>query len=312
MPVVLFVILSLILLILFSGAYTFFFACGRRKDLPWFDEKEIKKTSYGKHYDYLLAGDKFMKEHSAQPVYMESFDGTKLHAMWIPAENPKGTVLLAHGYRSNKLLDFSLAFELYHNLGMNILVPDQRGNGKSGGKYITFGAKESGDMVSWIAYHNKTFGEYELVLSGLSMGASTTLYLADQNLPKNVKGIIADCGFTSAKDIISVVFHRIVHLPAMPSIWVADLFARLFAGFSLYEKDTRKSLKNSKLPVLMIHGKEDGYVPCEMTVEGYEACTGPKNLLLVDGADHGVSFVVAREKYLECIYSFLKENLSGF
>ncbi len=312
MSVVLFAVSSLVLLILVSGGYTFFVACGRRKDFPWFDEQEIKKTSYGKHYDYLLAGDKFMKEHNAQPVYMESFDGTKLHAMWIPAEKPKGTVLMAHGYRSNKLLDFGLAFDLYHNLGMNILVPDQRGNGKSGGKYITFGVKESRDVACWIAYHNKTFGKYELVLSGLSMGASTMLYLADQDLPANVKGIIADCGFTSAKDIISVVFRRVVHLPPMASVWVADLFARLFAGFSLTEKDTRKTLKNSKLPVFMVHGVEDGYVPCEMTEEGYAACTSPKQLLLVEGADHGTSFVVDREKYLECILSFLKANVTGF
>ena len=201
---------------------------------------------------------------------------------------------------------------MYHALGLNILIPDQRAHGKSEGKFITFGVKESRDMQLWVAYHNKTFGELPLILSGLSMGASTMLYLADADLPKNVKGIIADCGFTSPREIIKSVFQRIIHLPAAPTLWVANLFARLFAGFSLTEKDSRQTLKNSKLPVLLVHGLDDGFVPCEMTKQGYAACTGPKEMLLVEGADHGVSFLVERERYVETVLSFLKKNMEGF
>ncbi len=311
MPVAIYILLSIVLLILVSGFYTFFVACVRRKELPWMFEEELKKTPYGKFYNNIVFGDRFLKDHNAQDVYIESFDGLKLHAMWVPAENPKGTVLFAHGYRSNKLVDFSLAFDMYHNLGMNILVPDQRAHGKSEGKYITFGVKESRDFKSWIAYHNKTYGQYPIILSGLSMGASTVLYLADQSLPENVKGIIADCGFTSPWEILSSVFRSVIHLPATPTLWAAELFVRLFAGFSLKEKDTRKSLKNSKLPVFMVHGSDDDFVPCEMTKQGYEICTGPKELLLVEGADHGVSFLVDRPRYTEMVLCFLKGKVEG-
>lgn len=138
------------------------------------------------------------------------------------------------------------------------------------------------------------------------------LYLADADLPGNVKGIIADCGFTSPKEIISSVFHRVISLPAGPVLWVADIFTRIFAGFRLNEKDTRRTLKNSKLPVLMVHGTGDGFVPCEMTQQGYDACTGKKDLLLVEGAEHGVSFLVDREGYTEKVLSFLRENVEGF
>lgn len=311
MPFVIYILLAITLLTIVSGGYIFFVACGRRKDLPWFDEKALLKTPYGKHYNNILIGDKFLKDHDAQPVYMESFDGVKLHALWVPAKNPKGTMIFAHGYRSNKLVDFSLVFDMYHNWGMNILVPDQRANGKSGGNYITFGVKESRDVACWISYHNENFGKFPIILSGLSMGASTVLYLADQALPDNVKGIIADCGFTSAKDIISKVFRESIHLPAVPSLWVTDLFARIFAGFSLTEKDTRITLKNSKLPVLMVHGVDDDYVPCEMTRQGFAACREPKELLLVEGAGHGVSFLVEQEKYTETVHAFLKKNVEG-
>ena len=311
MPVAIYILLSVVLLILVSGLYIFIVGCVRRKELPWMVEEELKKTPYGKHYKNIVLGDRFLKDHNAQDVYIKSFDGLKLHAMWVPAENARGTVLFAHGYRSNKLVDFSLAFDMYHNLGMNILVPDQRAHGKSEGKYITFGVKESRDFKNWIAYHNKNLGDYPIILSGLSMGASTVLYLADADLPENVKGIIADCGFTSPLEILASVFRSIIHLPATPSLWAAELFAWIFAGFSLTEMDTRRSLKNSRVPVFMVHGLDDGFVPCEMTKQGYEACTGPKELLLIEGADHGVSFLVDRPRYTEMVFSFLKANVEG-
>lgn len=309
---VFYVIIAVVLLIFTSGGYVFAVACIRRKELPWLDEEAIKKTSYGQHYATIVLGDRFLKENASQELQIETDDGLKLYGVWIPAENPKGTILLAHGYRSCKMVDFSLAFEMYHAMGMNILVPDQRAHGKSEGKYITFGVKESQDMLAWVNCHNQTFGNFPLILSGLSMGASTMLYLADADLPENVKGIIADCGFTSPKEIIKSVFHRVVHLPAVPTLWAADLFARIFAGFGLAEKDIRKTLQNSKVPVLLVHGVDDGFVPCEMTRQAYAACKEPKELLLVDGADHGVSFLVDQVRYIDVVTAFLEKYIGGF
>lgn len=307
MSLFLFVIAAVLLLILVSGAYVFFVACVRKKDLPWLVEEEIKKTAYGKYYDYIVASDQWLKNHNAKDVYVSSEDGLKLHGLWIPAENPKGTVLFAHGYRSTMLVDFGLAFDYYHNRGMNLLIPEQRSHGKSQGRFITFGVKESRDMLCWLKYHNQQYGMHPVVLSGISMGASTMLYLADRELPENVKGIIADCGFTSPKDIISTVFTKVTHLPSAPSIWVADLFARVFAGFHLTERDSRQILQKNRLPIIMVHGTDDGFVPCEMTCEGYAVCTGPKELLLAEGADHGVSFLVANERYTTMIAAFLEK-----
>jgi fermentation-respiration switch protein FrsA (DUF1100 family) len=151
-----------------------------------------------------------------------------------------------------------------------------------------------------------------MIISGLSMGASTVLYLADRDLPQNVKCIIADCGFTSPKAILDCVFRSVVHLPSGPSLWAADLFARMFARFSLTERDTRKVLKNAKIPVLMIHGLEDDFVPCEMTRQGYASCTGKKENLLVEGAGHGTSFLVDRENYTRTVIAFLEKHLEDF
>lgn len=309
MKILLFALTAFLLLTFVSGTYVFVVGCVRRKDLPWLVEQEIKKTSYGKYYDYIVRSDKWLKDHNAQDVYIKSYDGLKLHGLWIPAENPRGTVLFAHGYRSTMLVDFGLAFDFYHDHGMNLLIPEQRSHGKSEGRYITFGVKESLDMQDWLDYHNRQLATVPVILSGLSMGASTMLFLADKELPENVKGIIADCGFTSPRDILSSVFKRVIHLPASPTLWVTDMLARLFAGFSLDEQDTRRSLAKSRLPVIMVHGTDDGFVPCEMTKTGYAACTGQKQLLIVEGADHGVSFLVARDKYTAMITRFLDSCL---
>lgn len=305
MKLLLFALGAFFLLTLVSGAYVFVVGCVRRKDLPWLVEQEIKKTSYGKYYDFIVRSDKWLKDHCAQDVYINSHDGLNLHGLWIPVTNPRGTVLFAHGYRSTMLVDFGLAFDFYHKHGMNLLIPEQRAHGRSEGRYITFGVKESLDMQCWVDYHNQQLSTVPVILSGLSMGASTMLFLADKDLPENVKGIIADCGFTSPKEILSSVFKRVIHLPETPTLWVTDILARLFAGFHLNEQDTRRSLSKSRLPVFMVHGTNDGFVPCEMTESGYAACVGDKQILLVDGADHGVSFLVAKEKYTAMITDFL-------
>lgn len=299
-------------LVLLSGGYVFVKACVRRKELPWMVEEELKKTSFGKYYNCILASDAWLKANNAQDVYIESIDGLRLHGYWIPAEHPRGTVLLAHGYRSTMLVDFGLAFAFYHALGMNILVPEQRSHGQSQGRYITFGVKESEDFVRWIAYHNAHFGMQQLILSGMSMGASTVLYLADRDLPANVKCIIADCGFTSPWAILNKVFRSVTHLPSALSLWAADLFARVFAGFSLKEKDTLKVLPNAKLPILMIHGSADDFVPCHMSMDGYDACSGEKELLVVQGAGHGVSFLMDKQAYTAKVIAFLEAHLEGF
>ena len=312
MLIIFWIFVAILLLVLFSGAYVFVMACVRRKELPWMVEEEIKKTNYAKYYDCIMASGAWLKDHNAQDVYVDSTDGLKLHAYWIPSENPRGTILLSHGYRSTMLVDFGLAFAFYHALGMNILVPNQRSHGESEGRFITFGVKESEDMKCWIHFHNQTFGNYQLVLSGLSMGASTVLYLADQDLPQNVKCIIADCGFTSPKAILNVVYRAVIHLPSGPSLWAANLFALLFAGFSLKQKDTRTVLKDAKHPVLMIHGLADDFVPSFMTQQGYDACCGEKEILLVEGAGHGTSFLVDKEAYTKSVIAFLEKHLDNF
>lgn len=287
------------------GGYVFFAACGKHKEIHWLDEEEISRTPYGQFYPHVKASYEWLANNDAQDLYTESYDGIQLHATWVPAEDPRGTVLLVHGYHSCIYTDYGLVMQMYHDMGMNLLLPDHRGHGKSGGTYTTFGVKESRDVKRWIEHHNQNLGCHRMILSGLSMGAATVMYLADEDLPENVKYCIADCGFTSPKEIISKVFTDVIHLPAWPVIWATDLFARFFAGFSLEEKNSTRTLKESTLPFLFVHGLSDDFVPCDMTRRSYAACASEKKLLLVEGASHGVSFLHAKEEYHKLNTAFM-------
>ena len=305
-------ILAIILLLLLAfcfgvGAYLFHAACFRGKEVNWLDEEAVKGTPFGKYYTNVSQGHQWILDHNGQDVYMTNRDGLKLHAVWIPVENAKGTTIFAHGFRSCGLTDFSLAFDLYRDKGMNILLLSQRTHGASEGKYITFGVKESRDVYDWIQYHNEHFGLHPILCSGLSMGAATVMYLAGMDLPENVRGFVADCGFTSPKEILAHVFTQQTHLPAWPFLWATDLCARYFAGFSIYEQHTQKALLNNSRPILMVHGMDDDFVPTEMSRRSFDSCSGDKTLLLVEGAGHGVSFLVDRETYLQKIHTLLEK-----
>lgn len=310
MVIALCVAVFLLLLLTFGGWFVFYKGCVRWKEMPWLIQEEIEKTKYKKYAGMIRRSHDWLCDHMPMDVYTESRDGLKLHALWVPAENAKGTVLFAHGYRSTYLVDFGGAMDFYHKNGMNLLIPDQRSHGKSEGRYITFGVKESEDMLCWLNFHNEKLGGCPVLLSGLSMGASTMMYLADRDLPVNVRGMIVDCGFSSPYEILSSVFRSVVHLPGWLCLWATNVFTKIFAGFTLKEKDSRVTLQNNKLPIIMVHGKDDDFVPCSMTEEAYDVCTGDKQKLLVDGAGHGLSFLVDKEIYIAAIDAFLERNFN--
>ncbi len=291
------------------GGYLFFAACGHHKEIHWLDEAEISRTPYAPFYPHVKESYEWLAANDAQDVYIQSEDGLRLHATFVPTLNARATALLVHGYHSCIYTDFGLVMKMYHDMGISILLPDQRGHGKSEGCYTTFGVKESRDMLQWIRWHNSKVGEGPMFLSGLSMGASTVMYLADEPLPGNIRFLIADCGFTSPHAIIGKVFSSQTHIPAWPFLWAADIFARFFAGFRLKEKDSVKTLAQNTHPILMVHGMADDFVPCDMTRAGFAACNGDKHLLLVEGAGHGVSYLKAKDAYFAQVQSLLDQYI---
>ncbi len=242
---------------------------------------------------------------------IRSFDGTELHAEVLEVPNAKATVLLMHGFLTSPKHDFSLVFRYYHEKNFNIVAPYQRALGKSGGNYITFGVKERYDCKCWTEWIRDTYGEkLPIVMDGVSMGAATILMSTALGLPQNVHAIIADCGFTTPWEIICKVIRSTKTLPIFPCAYIAKFFARVFGGFSLTGASTVEAMKNCKIPVLFAHGKNDLFVPYEMSVENYEACASEtKMLFTVEDAGHGMCFLRDRRGYEEKIEFLLKDIL---
>ena len=299
------IILILFALWLLIGFGAFKAAMGRGKRLDLNDKKKIKGTSWERWYDEITAGIRWFEQKEQEVLTIESYDGLTLYGNLIPNPDARGTIILFHGYRTFPECDFSADAWHYYGLGYHLLTVDQRACGRSGGKHITFGVKERYDCRSWIDYVSERFGpEHEIFLAGLSLGGSTVVMASGLGLPDQVKGIIEDSAFTSPKEIIGRTIRTKYHLPAKFLLPVIGFWCRLLEGISLDAYSTMEAMETNRTPILFVHGKEDDYVPWEMTVKTYEACQAPKTLYLVEGAVHGVGYLIEPEQYRQKLTEF--------
>ena len=248
------------------------------------------------------------RSFQSEDFYIKSFDGLTLHAKYYEYDKNAVTEIMFHGYRGSAERDLSGGIQRCFALGRNILLVDQRTSCGSEGTVISFGINEHRDALSWVDFAVKHFGpDVKLVLTGISMGASTVLMAAGKELPKNVKGVLADCGFSSAKEIIKKCA-RDLKLPANLLYPLIKLGAKLFGHFDLEEYTPLEAMKTCKIPVIFFHGEDDAFVPCDMSREIYAACNSPKRLVTVPGAGHGLVYVVDNDLYFQSVTEFFTEN----
>ena len=259
---------------------------------------------YEPHRDTMI---QWMKEVRAIPCReftITSFDGLTLRGKYYECQPGAPIELMMHGYRGTAERDLCGGVQRCFALNRNALIIDQRACGNSEGHVITFGINESRDCRAWIDLLIREFGDdVRIIITGISMGASTVLITAGQELPHNVVGALADCGFSSAKEIIKKVIRQ-MHLPADILYPFVKLGARLYGGFRLEETSSVEAMKQCRIPVIFFHGDTDDYVPCEMSRINYEACAAEKRLVIVPNAGHGLAYLVDREGYLQALREF--------
>lgn len=232
-------------------------------------------------------------------------DGVELYGRYYHRKDGAPVVLMFHGYRSSCLRDGMGAFRFTEECGYNILMVDQRAHRMSGGKTITFGVKERYDCLDWIQHIRETNGnDTKMILIGLSMGASTVLMASGLELPSNVVGVIADCGYSSPKEILQFVIKG-MKLPVSLAYPLVRMSAKIYGRFDPDSASATEALKSAKVPILFIHGEADSFVPCEMSRKNYEVCASKKELFTVPGAEHGMSYMTDTPKYIEKFKGFL-------
>lgn len=240
-----------------------------------------------------------------------SFDGLELHGNFYEYAPGAPIELMFHGYRGSALRDLSGGVARCFALKRSCLIVDQRCAGKSQGTVITFGIKEHQDCLKWVDFMVEHFGpEVKIILTGISMGASTVLMAASHPLPPNVIGVLADCGYTSAEAIIKAVIRK-MHIPVSLLYPFIKLAAKLYGHFDLECESPLESVKKCTLPVIFFHGEADDFVPCYMSQENFDACTSRKAIYTVPGAGHGLSFPADQGGYIEQLKAFFGPEASA-
>lgn len=301
------ILLTALILLLFASWLCFFltFYVTKKQKTP----KEEFETPPGKVYDpHRAQMIQWMKEVRAMPhedFSITSFDGLRLCGKYYEYAPGAPIELMFHGYRGNSERDLCGGIQRCFCLGRSALIVDQRTSGASEGRVISFGINEHKDCLRWVDFMVAHFGkDVKIHLTGISMGASTVLMAAGKPLPPQVIGVVADCGFTSAKAIIQKVIRQ-MKLPVWPVYSLIKLGARLWGGFRLEEYSAIEAVKTTQVPVIFAHGLADDFVPWEMSRENYDACASEKkHLCLIPETGHGLAYVIDPEGYKKALKTF--------
>jgi fermentation-respiration switch protein FrsA (DUF1100 family) len=240
-----------------------------------------------------------------ETVAIRSREGYVLRAHWYPAADAKRIVILVHGWHGSWNMDFSLSAPFLHDNQCSLLLIEQRCHGNSGGDLISYGINERYDVLSWLEWVEANHPALPVYLCGLSMGASTVLMTAGLPIAGRVCGIIADCGYSTPKEIVKMTLQKSLGKMAAPTLAAVNANCKRREKFSLGDYTPIEAMAaNTQVPCLFVHGDEDTLVPWRMSLENYYACQAPKDLLIVSGAAHGMSFAVDPDRYKKKLLDF--------
>ena len=287
--------------------YRFTFATGEK------ERGEVHIPSHGPYgilYDTMVSYSTHVQNAPFTYVHTQSMDGLKLSGMYYHRKAGVPLILAFHGYKGHPYFDGCPAFAIAEKMGYNLLLVEQRGHGHSEGKCLTMGVRERMDCVCWSRWAQQHYPDTDQVLMGVSIGAATVLMASDQGVSDHVKAIIADCGYTTVPAILKHCIPQMLKgAPVGLCYAIGRLGARLFAGFDPEDGNALTSMKNNTIPVLLIHGDIDDFVPWQMSIENNEACIAEHRLVMIHDAPHAASFFTDADTYLDEACTFLHHYL---
>lgn len=303
----LFLLIILVLIISYI-CFRIVFYVSRKNEIPSDEILVPEGEIYEPYHEIMRKWTRETREYEHQDYTIRSHDGLLLHAKYFEYAQGAVTEIMFHGYKGSAERDLSGGIQRCFALGRNVLLVDQRTSCGSEGNVISFGINEHKDCLAWVDFAIEHFGpDIKLILTGISMGASTVLMAAGKPLPKNVVGVLADCGFSSAKEIIKKCA-KDMHVPPAFIYPFIKLGAKLYGHFELEAYSPMEAMKTCKVPVLFFHGEADTFVPCYMSEKLYAACNAPKRLVTVPDAEHGLVYLVDNPGYFEAVMEFFSQN----
>ena len=255
--------------------------------------------------------DSLNKVNALRDTFILNPEGIRLHAYYIAAPKPtKKTAVIVHGYTDNAIRMFMIGYLYNHDLQFNTLLPDLQHQGESGGPAIQMGWKDRLDVMQWMHVANHIYGDStQMVVHGISMGGATTMMVAGEEQPKFVRCFVEDCGYTSVWDEFSHELKSSFHLPKFPLMYTTSWLCEQKYGWNFKEASSLKQVEKAKLPMFFIHGDKDTYVPTWMVYPLYEAKSDPKELWIVPGATHAVSYKENKTEYTNRVKNFVDKYI---
>lgn len=256
-----------------------------------------------------VASEEWFETVDKEQVHIISSDGFQLNGHTYIHDDSDEWVFIVHGYKSNEKSSIVLAPYFYEG-GYNVLTYDLRAHGESEGDFIGMGHLDGEDLILWTDYILEEYGDVEIVYHGTSMGAATVMNaVGEENLPEEVKGFVIDAGYSSIWNIYESELSHRFGLPPFPVLDMADIMARVRAGYSFKNDGIAiERVAETDLPMLLIHGENDDFVPVEMAYDIFDAkSSGEKQLEIFEGAGHSESKYIDEERYYDTVFSFLEE-----
>lgn len=290
-----------LLFLVFAGACGYFFYVAQyRSEKSFINNKD--RTPENALYQHEQAFNELPKEER----HMTN-QGLKQVAWYVPAKSQSDkTLVLVHGFTNDKS-DMKPYAYLFHEMGYNVLMPDNAAHGDSQGHFIGYGWKDRENLLKWLQDLVEQDPKQDITLFGVSMGAATVMMASGEDLPEQVSAIIEDSGYSSVWDELTYQAKDMYNLPAFPILYGVSGLSKLFVGFTYGEASAVKQLAKNDLPVLFIHGDADTFVPTDMVYDNLRANKGPKELYIVKGSKHAKSFETDPQTYQQKIADFLKK-----
>lgn len=219
-------------------------------------------------------------------VVLNTVDGLKISAWFMPANSPKGALLYLHGNAGN-LCDWVHAVDRYVWAGYSVLLLDYRGYGRSEGKPTEAGLYLDADAAwAWIS-QRAAAENLDVFVLGKSLGSGVATYLAAKN---QMAGLVLDSPFTSMREVVAL------HSRPLPKL----LIPKMFESIARADKITT--------PTLILHGDDDTLIPVSHGARLYEKIKAPKALGIISGARH--NDITSFPTYERLLRIFLNEPVA--
>ncbi|NYV27879.1 alpha/beta hydrolase [Streptobacillus felis] len=300
-----FLIITVVFTMLYFGIGNYFYNISINAST---NKSKVSKQDFDGRVDNELEQNVAWFEENKVRINMESTTGFKLVGYKFVNKDTNNWVVMVHGFNSDSRELATHIRELY-NLGYSVFSPDLISFGESEGTYISMGGKDSLDIAKWIDLLHVDYTDAKFALFGRSMGAATVLNSLEEVKDKNVVAFIEDSGYLTLRSIFAYQLKKLYSLPQFPILDMANTMVKIRAGYSIDDVDATNDIKQTKIPGLILHGSEDGFVPLDNSKKIYDLLNSEKEIVIFEDAKHVQAHYLYKDKYWSTVKVFLEDKL---